>query len=268
MYEFINNIKLKIMNKSIKIICLLIVLTSFFSCDISDQEEVPVGEILAKYTYVREDLPGKISFLNTSENADIFLWNFGDNTTSSEKNPVKTFSQSGDYTVTLTATYSKTGISKTFSSTISLEIFDGGLIINGDFENGTAPWRLGVTNPLPMGLLVTENENKYTSFNIAAAGNPFDVNLSQVGITMTQGKTYRLTFDAWSNVNRSMIVGIGLSGNPFTNQSVTRNLTSTIESFSIDLVANFTNTNSRVIFDMGAATGIVNIDNVTLNAVP
>ena len=65
-----------------------------------------------------------------------------------------------------------------------------------------------------------------------------------------------------------MIVGIGLSGNPFTNQSVTRNLTTSVQSFSIDLVANFTNTNSRVIFDMGAAIGRVNIDNVTLNEIP
>jgi PKD repeat protein len=244
------------------------VLTSFFSCDISNDEDVTIGETLAKYTYARENLPGKITFINTSENADTYLWNFGDNTTSIEKNPVKTFNQTGNYTVTLTATYSKTGVSRTFSSTISLVIFQGGLIINGDFEYGTAPWTMGVTNPLPTGLLVTENGNTYTSFNIAAAGNPFDVNLSQVGINMTQGTTYRLTFDAWSNVNRTMVAGIGLSVAPFTNQSEIRNITPTVQSFSIDLVANFTSSNARVIFDLGAATGKVNIDNVTLNLVP
>lgn len=227
-----------------------------------------IKETTAKYTYVRENLPGKISFINTSENADTFLWNFGDNTTSSEKNPVKTFSQTGDYTVTLTATYSKTGVTKTFSSTISLVIFQGGLVINGDFETGTAPWRLGVDNPLPAGLLATENGNTYASFNITAAGNPFDVNLSQIGLNLIQGNTYRLTFDSWSDVNRSIIVGIGLSGAPFTNQSVSINISPSVQSFSIDLVANFTNSNSRVLFDLGAATGRVNIDNVTLNFVP
>lgn len=256
------------MNKSIKIVSLLLVLTSFFSCDISNDEDVNVGETRAKYTYVRENLPGKITFINTSENADSFLWNFGDNTTSTEKNPVKTFTQTGDYMVTLTATYSKTGVSKTFSSTISLVVFQGGLIVNGNFESGTAPWTMGTANPLPPGLLVTNNGNTYTSFNIAAAGNPYDVNLSQIGLNLTQGNTYKLTFDAWSDVNRSMVVGIGLSGAPFTNQSVTRNITPTVQSFSIDLVANFTSNNSRVIFDLGAATGRVNIDNVTLNRVP
>jgi hypothetical protein len=93
-------------------------------------------------------------------------------------------------------------------------------------------------------------------------------NLSHKGIELTQGTTYRLTFDAWSDVNRSMIVGIGLSGPPYTNQSVTRDLTPIIQNFSIDLVANFTNTNSRVIFDLGASIGRVNIDNVKLNPLP
>jgi len=256
------------MNKSIKIVAFWILLTSFLSCDVSKEQDLPIGETVASYTYVKENLPGKITFLNTSENADTFLWNFGDNTTSVEKNPVKTFTQTGDYNVTLTATYSKTGISRTYSSTISLVIFQGGLIINGDFETGTAPWTMGVATPLPLGLLVTENGNTYTSFNIASAGNPFDVNLSQVGLNLIQGNTYRLTFDAWSNVNRTIVVGIGLSASPWTNQSVVRNLTTSVQSFSIDLVANFTSNNSRVIFDLGAATGAVNIDNVTLNLVP
>lgn len=256
------------MNKSIKIVCILFAVMFFFSCDISNEEVVPVGETMAEYTYVKDDFPGKISFINTSETADSFLWDFGDSTTSTEKNPVKTFKKTGNYVVTLKATYSKTGVSKTYNSTISLVIFEGGLVVNGDFESGTTRWTMGTVNALPPGLLVTNNGNTYASFNIAAAGNPFDVNLSQVGLNLTLGRTYRLTFDAWSDVNRSILVGIGLSGSPFTNQSVTLNITPTVQSFSIDLVANFTNVNSRVIFDLGAATGRVNIDKVTLNLVP
>jgi PKD repeat protein len=266
MLEYINNIKNKIMNKSIKILSILFILTSFIACDIADEEIVTPGELVAKYTFVREASPGKITFINTSQNADSFVWDFGDGTTSTVKNPVKTFSTTGDYNVKLTARRAKTGETRTFTSVISLVIFQGGLITNGDFENGTSPWTLGTVNPLPIGLLTTENGNTYFSINVGAAGNPFDVNLSHKGISMTQGVTYRLTFDAWSNVNRSMVVGIGLSGDPWTNQTVPRNLTTTVQSFSIDLVANFSNPNARVIFDMGAAVGRVNIDNVTLNA--
>ena len=257
------------MNKSLKFLSVFLILTSFLACDISNEDEnVPPGKLNVKYTFIKEVEPGSVTFINTSENADSFLWEFGDGTTSTIKDPVKTFSQTGEYLVKLTATNTSTGETDSFSSNVSIYVFQGGLVTNGDFESGTSPWTFGVTNPIAPALLVTESGNTYFSINVTATGNPFDVNLSHVGINMTQGTTYRLTFDAWSNVNRTMIVGIGLSGAPFTNQSISQNLTTSVQSFSIDLVANFSSPNSRIIFDMGAAIGRVNIDNVTLNVVP
>ncbi|MBV6441436.1 MAG: PKD domain-containing protein [Haliscomenobacteraceae bacterium CHB4] len=46
---------------------------------------------------------GTVSFTNTSFNATTFMWNFGDGNTSSEANPVYTYSAPGTYTVELTA---------------------------------------------------------------------------------------------------------------------------------------------------------------------
>jgi PKD repeat protein len=256
------------MNKTLKLLSLFLVLTSILACDISEEETIPPGELEVKYTYIKEVEAGKVTFINTSANADSFLWEFGDGTTSTVKDPVKTFTETGEYLVKLTASNNKTGNSDSYSSIVSVFVFQGGLVNNGNFESGTTPWTFGVANAIAPALLVTEDGNTYFSINVAAAGNPFDVNLSQIGISMTQGTTYRLTFDAWSNVNRSMVVGIGLSGAPWTNQSVAQNLTTAVQSYSVDLVANFTNANSRVIFDMGAAVGRVNIDNVTLTVVP
>lgn len=256
------------MKKSLKFLTLFVILTSFFACEISEDEDIPVGKLDARYTFIKELEAGKVTFINTSENADSFLWEFGDGTTSTIKDPIKTFTETGDYNVKLTAMNTTTGETDSFSSIVSIFVFQGGLVNNGNFESGTAPWTIGVSNPISTSLLVTEGGNTYFSINVTAAGNPFDVNLSHTGINLTQGTTYRLTFDAWSNVNRSMIVGIGLSGDPWTNQTVSQNLTTTVQSFSIDLVANFSSPNSRVIFDMGAAVGRVNIDNVTLNVLP
>ncbi len=267
MLEFINKYKYRTMNKSIKIVSLLVIFMSFFACN-SDDDSVQNDTLSARYTYIREASPGKITFINTSENADSYVWDFGDGTTSIIKNPEKMFTQTGEYTVNLTARNSQTGTEDTFSSTISIFVFQGGLITNGNFESGTSPWTFGVANAIAPSLLVTEGGNTFFSINVSAVGNPFDVNLSHKGINMTQGKTYRLTFDAWSNVNRTMIVGIGLSNDPWTNQVVSQNLTTSLQNFSIDLLANFTNNNSRVIFDMGAALGRVNIDNVTLIELP
>ena len=255
------------MNKSIKILSILFALISFNACDSSD-EVIVSNELISKYTFVKETTAGKITFINTSENADSFTWDFGDATTSVEKDPVKIYTTTGEYLVKLTARNSKTGTSQTYSSTISIFVFAGGLISNGNFESGVSPWTLGTANPISPSLLVTNNGNTYFSVDVTSAGNPFDVNLSHKSLNLIQGKTYKLTFDAWASVNRPIVVGIGLSGDPWTNQTVLRNLTTTSQNFSVDLIANFTNTNSRVIFDMGAAVGRVNIDNVTLNLVP
>lgn len=255
------------MNTSIKLLSFLLLFISITSCE-SNDDTIVQKSLNAGYTYVKEASPGAITFINTSELADSYVWDFGDGTNSTAKNPTKIFLETGEYVVTLTAKNNKTNETDSFSSTISIFVFQGGLVTNGDFESGTSPWTLGVANAIPSSLLVSENGNTYFSINVAAVGNPFDVNLSHIGLNMTQGTTYRLTFDAWASVNRPMITGIGLSGNPFTNQTVSRNLTTSVQNFSIDLVANFSSTNSRVIFDMGAALGTVNIDNVTLKIVP
>ena len=141
--------------------------------------------------------------------------------------------------------------------------FDDGLLTNGDFENGNESWIVGVDDNSPAPV-VTEGGNTFYSVNVAAAGNAYDVNLSQK-LEIVRGQTYTLTFDAWSDVNRSIIAGIGLSGGDFSNTSVPVNITTTQTSYSLTLSAtSFGATDARVLFDLGAETGLVNIDNVSL----
>lgn len=132
------------------------------------------------------------------------------------------------------------------------------LLTNGDFETGNiSPWVGNAAN------LVTESGNSYNSANVDTAGDPWAVNLAQV-ISITNGETYTLTFDAWSDTSRTMIVGIGLNEDPWTNATETVNLTTTSQQFTLTLTANFGLANSRVLFDMGADVGFVGIDNVSL----
>lgn len=135
------------------------------------------------------------------------------------------------------------------------------LLSNGDFEQGMTVWEGNGFN------VQTDGGNSFNFVNVASSGNPFDVNLSQRGLAITEGETYTLTFDASTDTatgTRSMIAGIGLFVDPFTNQTNEINLTDATQTFSIDLVANFSSTDGRVLFDMGADTGIVVIDNVIL----
>ncbi|TXD47233.1 carbohydrate binding domain-containing protein [Polaribacter sp. IC073] len=147
------------------------------------------------------------------------------------------------------------------ASTVSS--FDDGLLINGDFENGSDSWIVGVDNNAPVSV-VTNGGNTYYSADVTAAGNSYDVNVSQK-LEILQGKTYTLTFDAWSDANRSIIAGIGLSGGDFSNDSKPVNITATRTTYSLILSStNFGAADARVLFDLGAETGLVNIDNVSL----
>jgi len=132
------------------------------------------------------------------------------------------------------------------------------LLANGDFSDGEAGWSGNALN------VVTENGNSYNAANVAAAGNPWDVNLSYVLNIPEEGVAYVLTFDAWSDTTRPITAGIGLNQDPWTNVNEDVTLTTDIQTFELEFTSNFASSTSRVIFDMGQATGAVNIDNVSL----
>lgn len=78
---------------------------------------VPNNPPTASFTYSPNQnliAPAKITFTNTSQNADSYQWDFGDGTTSTDVNPVKEFSNSGTFRVKLTAS-SKTASSESIA---------------------------------------------------------------------------------------------------------------------------------------------------------
>jgi hypothetical protein len=147
---------------------------------------------------------------------------------------------------------------------VSLVIAPNTLLVNGDFENGAAPWTVGVgTDPAPV---VTDMGNSFYQVNITSPdpGQPFLVNLSQK-LEIVQGNTYLLSFDAWSDVERSIIAGIGLSGGDFSNNSRTVGINTQRTTYGLVLTAEtFGAPDARVLFDNNGEAGLVNIDDVEL----
>ena len=139
--------------------------------------------------------------------------------------------------------------------------FAQNIITNGDFESGNTGWSGNAVN------VVTQSGNSFNEANVTAAGNPWDVNLSYVTPMTTSGKSYKLTFDAWSDRSRTIVAGIGLNQDPWDSVTQNVNLTTTSQTFVLTLTSTFANANSRIIFDMGAAAGYVGIDNVKLEEV-
>jgi hypothetical protein len=171
----------------------------------------------------------------------------------------------GDYTVTYNVSDVAGNVATQVTRTVTVAAattFDSGLLVNGDFENGASPWTIGVgADPVPV---VTDAGNSFYSVDVTAAGNSFDVNMSQK-LEIIQGSTYTLTFDAWSDVARSIVAGIGLSGGDFSNVNENVNITTTRQTYTITLTAaSFGAADARVLFDSGAEVGLVNIDNVSL----
>lgn len=147
---------------------------------------------------------------------------------------------------------------------VSLFVGNGNMITNGNFENGNASWIIGVDDNAAAPVVNTNGNNHYF-FDVTSASDPWTVNLSQK-LEIVDGETYTLRFDAWSNTDRPIIAGIGLSGDPWSSQTQQVDITSTRSTYTLTLLADgWGATNARVLFDSGAAVGHVNIDNVSLS---
>ncbi len=141
--------------------------------------------------------------------------------------------------------------------------FSQNLVTNGDFQTGTAtPWYNNAANVVDLG-----GGNFVNQANVAVAGNPWDVNLSQ-DVLLDNGKTYTFTFDAFTDSttgSRTIVAGLGQNNAPYSSLTSTPTLTSTPQTFTYQITINYGNAvPDRVIFDLGAATGYVFIDNVSV----
>ncbi|MDG1824228.1 MAG: T9SS type A sorting domain-containing protein [Flavobacteriaceae bacterium] len=140
------------------------------------------------------------------------------------------------------------------------------LLTNGDFEanNAATVWtgNVEIRNDNPGS--GQADDNFYFFADVATAGDSWNVNLSQA-VTLTQGNTYTLSFEASTGTanTRTIKAGIGQNAEPYGSATETITLTDTNETITHDFVAGFAGPH-RVLFDMGADAGIVVIDNVSL----
>ena len=178
--------------------------------------------------------------------------------------------EAGTYVITYDATDAAMNAADQVTRTVRVRYPDG-LVTNGDFQSATTdPWYVNFPDPdnTAANEVPTETVMTNTFFNaadIVAAANAFEVNMSQI-VTLEQGKTYELSFDASSNVDRTIIAGIGLAGGSFANNSVSQAITTTSNRYTLTLEANFgeDGVDNRVLFDLGGENGTVVLDNIAL----
>ncbi|MDA0871978.1 MAG: carbohydrate binding domain-containing protein, partial [Firmicutes bacterium] len=104
---------------------------------------------------------------------------------------------------------------------------------------------------------VTDGKFEIDVTNVA--GQVWHYMLKQKGITLLEGETYKLSFDAFASVDRPITVAFnpGLDGKVF-------NLTTELQTYSVEFTYEGANIETRIEFLFGAAVGKVTLDNVKL----
>ncbi len=157
------------------------------------------------------------------------------------------------------------GLTKSASLTINPE---GGInmITNGDFMQQLTGWNLENFETASASASVENGNGKITISNAGTAS--WNVQFKQGGLELVNGKSYTLSFDAWSQYPRDIEVKLEKDGSPWTPYSGTTSIYA-INGGSTTVTNTFTMTeatdmNARIVFNVGGNSIDVNIDNVTL----
>ena len=114
--------------------------------DPSQEPDLPGVQPVASFTYEADG--AEVTFTNNSTDADSYVWDFGDGTTSTMENPSHTYVEDGSYTVTLMATNANGTATTSQNVVIAISSTFTASSLHGD---DTKSWKL---YPMPASLAV------------------------------------------------------------------------------------------------------------------
>ncbi|MCP4552994.1 MAG: PKD domain-containing protein [Bacteroidetes bacterium] len=104
---------------SLTLMTLAIFVLSISSCKKDDPDPDPENPVASFQFAVSETNYLEVTFTNYSENSTSYAWDFGDGGTSTDENPVYTYTEAGNYTVLLTSSNAE-GTSANYSTAIQI----------------------------------------------------------------------------------------------------------------------------------------------------
>lgn len=139
------------------------------------------------------------------------------------------------------------------------------MVANGDFSDGKNNWDWLVRNGAAA---VFSVEDDAAHISISNGGdNNHDIQLTQSGITLIQGREYVFEFDAWANAPRTLEAKIAENGGAFTDytQVGITALSRSKKRFTYRFTMNAsTDSDARIVFNAGATTTGMYITNVSV----
>ncbi len=194
--------------KKAKYIFVFVLAVSYLGCE--DVENL-FPTVTSAFTYTVNEDTGTVTFINISEDAKSYLWNFGDGTTSTEINPVKSYAESGTYTVTLKAS-NEAGASDTTEDSVTVTIpdepigggdpevatslpidFESNETLTGVFEEGDGVTGVPIANPDQSGINTSDTVYEFTKATGAAwYSGLFQIFPSDIDLSTTQSFTFKI----------------------------------------------------------------------------
>ncbi|XLS30809.1 PKD domain-containing protein [Flavobacteriaceae bacterium M23B6Z8] len=206
--------------QGLRTVAVLILALAYVGCE---DDDVVLPQIEAGFTQTINQDTGTVTFINTSANADSYEWDFGDGTTSTEINPIKSF-ENGTYTVVLNASNSA-GATSSFEDMITISIPEA-VTFPITFDNPQVSYEANafngasfsvVQNPDPSGSN-PDSSNVGEITNIGAAFEGFSFELG-TPIDLSTNKTVQMDF--WSTSAISVLMK--LEGGTSADIEVTAN---------------------------------------------
>ena len=152
-----------------------------------------------------------------------------------------------------------------------VKTYDGQMVLNGDFSSDRDYWE--AYGSLPNVLLSTYIENGQFRSDLGNDNgvNPWDVQIIQYGTPLQTGNNYKITFDAYATMARTMRIQVEHQDDPFTRHYVKDvSLTTTKKTYTLVFNATASDDYSRILFLLGPTNGVpittphsVFIDNVS-----
>ncbi|MEM9001476.1 MAG: PKD domain-containing protein, partial [Bacteroidota bacterium] len=190
---------MKLLLKKAKLLSILILAISFLGCEDDDDTNLPA--VVAGFTFTQNNDTGTVTFINISEEADSFQWDFGDGESSTEINPIKTY-VTGTYTVSLTAS-NAAGDSDTVTDELTIVVPEP-IMVPITFDDTNVNYDVATFNGAAFEIVANPdvsgtNDKESNVGQITNSGSEFEGIFFDLGtpVDLTTEKTIQMNF--WAN---------------------------------------------------------------------
>ena len=139
------------------------------------------------------------------------------------------------------------------------------LVTNGDFSNGITGWTFGAWEGAA-GTSAVENGELVIAMT-AAGTEGWNAQLNTIGLDISKGKSYLVSFKARASVPFELPGNIGLNEDPWTTYSGYKKFSvgTEMDSFSFEFTMSAPDDrNARIVFDLGTFIGNIYFDDLSI----